>query len=66
MSTTFAFIYAKNGIIKVINHDDAKELHVGLLRDGWKHTTTLDPCVFIRYLHNDCENIRREIKLLSK
>jgi hypothetical protein len=65
MQDHFVFIYAKRGEIKALNLNESKKLHDGLMADGWKHTATLDPCIFIQYLHNDCKDLEREINELS-
>ena len=68
MEQTFAFVYSKDGKIKVLNIEEAKRLQYELLKDGWVHTQTLDPCVYIQYLHNECEDVDliEEIKTLTK
>ena len=66
MEQVFIFIYAKGYEIKVLNIEESKRLDAELKSDGWKHTQTLDACIFIQYLHNNCDNIRKEIKSLSK
>ena len=66
MEQTFIFIYAKGHEIKVLNMYESKRLDSELKSDGWKHTSTLDACTYIQYLHNNCDNIRKEIKSLSK
>lgn len=63
---TFVFVYAKGFEIKVLNIEESKRLDTDLKSDGWKHTATLDACTFIQFLHNDCDNIREEVKSLSK
>jgi len=50
----FAFIYAKNEKIKVCGLAEAKATEKQLLADGWVHTSTMDICVFLEYLHNEC------------
>lgn len=66
MEQVFLFVYAKNGKIKVLSIGEAKRLQDDLLKDGWVHTQTLDPCVYIQHLHNDCDNLIDEMKSLSK
>lgn len=62
------FIYAKDKEIKVLSTEGAKRLNDELLKEGWKQTQTLDACVWIQYLHNDCEDVDLfdEVKSLSK
>lgn len=64
----FVFIYAKDKEIKVLNIEDSKRLNDSLIKDGWKHTQTIDACVWIQYLHNNCEDVDLfdEVKSLSK
>ena len=68
MEQVFVFIYAKDKEIKVLNIEESKRLNDSLISDGWKHTHTLDACVWIQYLHNDCEDVDlfNEVKSLSK
>ncbi|MCO5250753.1 MAG: hypothetical protein M9949_04940 [Candidatus Kapabacteria bacterium] len=51
----FVFVYAKDGIIEVRSIAESKRLHDQLISDGWVHTKTLDACVYLEYLHNECE-----------
>lgn len=62
----YVFIYAKDKKIKVLNFYESKILHAYLIKEGWKHTQTLDACLFLEYIHNDGKNIEKEIKSLSK
>ena len=68
MVQAFVFIYAKDKEIKVLNIEESKRLNDSLISEGWKHTLTLDACVWIQYLHNDCEDVDlfNEVKFLSK
>jgi len=66
MENLFAFVYAKGYEIKVLNLEASKRHDTELKSEGWKHTATLDACTFIQFLHNDCDNIRKEVKNLSK
>ena len=68
MEQAFVFIYAKDGKIKAINHQEAKRRHPELVKDGWVHTQTLDACAYIQCLHNDCEggSLIDKINSLSK
>lgn len=65
---TFVFVYAKDDKIKVLNIEESKERHAELINLGWIHTHTLDGCVWIQYLHNDCEesDLIEEVKSLTK
>jgi hypothetical protein len=68
MEEAFVFVYTKDGKIKVLNIEEAKRLQYELVKGGWVHTQTLDACVYIQYLHNDCEEIDLidEMKSLTK
>lgn len=68
MEQVFIFIYAKGKEIKVLNIEEHKRLNDSLIREGWKHTQTLDACVWIQYIHNNCEDVDLfdEVKSLSK
>lgn len=46
------FIYKKEDRIKVLTTTESSERHQQLLEVGWEHTSTLDPCRFLEYLHN--------------
>ena len=48
MSTVF--IYHLDGMSKVLDAEKARESHLGLLSNGWKHTATLEPCVWLEYI----------------
>ena len=67
MEQVFVFIYAKGKEIKVLNIKESKRLDSELKSDGWKHTQTLDACLWIQYLHNNCEDVDlfHEVKSLS-
>ena len=65
MTRTFIFIYAKDGKIKALSHEDSKDIHEQLIIEKWVHTATLDGCRFIEYLHNDCPGVWKEVKSLS-
>jgi hypothetical protein len=68
MEQVFVFIYAKGKEIKALNIEESKRLDSELKSNGWKHTRILDACVWIQYLHNDCEDVDLfdEVKSLSK
>lgn len=68
MEQVFVFIYAKGKEIRALNIDESKRLNDRLLKDDWRHTQTLDACVWIQFLHNDCEDVDLfdEVKSLSK
>lgn len=62
MEQVFVFIYAKSNEIKALNIEDSKRLNDSLIKDGWKHTKTIDVCLWIQYLCNDCEDLGDEIR----
>ncbi len=61
------FVYAKKGKIIVLNASDANRLNKEYIEKGFKHTATLNACVYIQHLHNmsDKIDISKEIKSLS-
>ena len=61
-----AFVYAKNKQIKVLTLEEADVKGKELMAFGWKHTATIDPCMFIEHLHNRSENINGDVMELSK
>jgi hypothetical protein len=62
------FIYHKEGKIKVLDLSDSKQSHIDMVENSWVHTTTLNPCVWIEYLFNQCEveDLFDNVKSLSK
>lgn len=64
---TVIFTYSKNGILKVIDDEATQNTHDELLLNGWIHTATIDPCVYLQYLCNESKTIETDIKsLLTK
>lgn len=65
---TFLFIYSRKGEVKVLNLNDATVFEQSKERKKWKHTATIDPCVFIENLCNRCpdEQIIDEINELKQ
>jgi hypothetical protein len=55
------FIYAKDGKVKALNIEDAKAQAESLIKDGWKHTATINPCIWIEYLCNSCYDVEIEV-----
>ena len=37
----FLFVYAKDGKVRVLTHDEACGNEVRMKQDGWKHTATI-------------------------
>ena len=62
MEQVFVFIYAKGKEIKALNIEESKRLNNSLIKDGWKHTKTIDACAWIQYLCNDCEDLGDEVR----
>jgi hypothetical protein len=62
MEQVFVFIYAKGKEIKALNIEESKRLNDSLINEGWKHTKTIDACVWIQYLCNDCEDLGDEVR----
>jgi hypothetical protein len=53
--TVILHVYKKDGKIKVLD-SQYKEEGKQLILKGWEITTGLDPCIWIEYLHNFCDN----------
>ena len=53
---TFLFIYSRKGEVKVLNLNDSINFEQSKERKKWKHTATIEPCVFIENLCNRCAN----------
>jgi hypothetical protein len=62
----FVLVYAKGPRIKVLGIEDSVKYDKELREDGWKHTHTLDACMYLQFLHNKCENIEEEVMALKK
>jgi hypothetical protein len=62
------FVYHKGNKIKVLELDNAVKNGEALLKKGYTHTATLDPCTFIEYLFNKCtdEEKIKTVKDLKK
>ena len=48
----YIFVYKKDGVIKCLDLAENIEEYRKLIKDGWVHTSTIDPIVFIENLHN--------------
>ena len=66
-SLIFVYHNDEKKVIKVLSLSQAKERNDELLDSGWRHTATIDPCVWIEYLYNKTESIDivSEIRELS-
>ena len=47
------FVYAKDGTVKCLYTEDARNLEPILIATGWHHTATLNPARWIESLCND-------------
>lgn len=61
---TAVFIYSKDSRIKVLDNNTAIERHNELIKSGWTHTATLDPCLYIEHLYK-CRYPKKELKQLK-
>ena len=59
------FVYAKNGKIKALSLYFAQKDDTKLREDGWVHTATIDPILWLNKLCNDCDNVLKEISELK-
>ena len=48
----YIFVYKKDGVIRCLDLVDSMKEEQKLIKDGWVHTSTIDPIVFIENLHN--------------
>jgi hypothetical protein len=48
----FVFIYVKDNKVKVFDLETSKELHDSMIKQGYKHIATLDPCKWIEFIIN--------------
>ena len=46
------FVYKKDGVIRCLDLVDSMKEDKKLIKDGWVHTSTIDPIVFVENLHN--------------
>jgi hypothetical protein len=59
------FVYHKEGKIRCLNLKQARLENDTLINDGWVHTETLNPCVWIENIFNNPETTLVEVKSLS-
>ena len=57
------FIYSKDGKVKV-HAGIIGSMHYDLIKEGYKHTATINAAIFVEYLCNKCEDLGGEIKSL--
>lgn len=55
------YVYSKENKVKVLDHDTSLAISDLLIKDGWKHTATLNSVAFIQYLAN-CKSSFEVIK----
>lgn len=60
----YVFVYVKDGKIKALGMYKSLKKEKKLLEQGWIHTATLNPCVFIEYLCNSSVSIEQDVKSL--
>ena len=48
----YIFVYKKDGVIRCLDLVDSRKEDKKLIKDGWVHTSTIDPIKFIENLHN--------------
>lgn len=51
----FVFVYSKDFKIKVLSLENSQKEHDSLIEEGWVHTSTLVPCVFLEFIGNNCD-----------
>ena len=61
-SRAIVYVYAKDGKIMVLDTINARAFHAHFIEGGWKHTQTIDACLYIENLYNK----RREIDLVQE
>jgi hypothetical protein len=67
MSEVFVFVYSNDNKIKSLSLEDSRNQDAQLKKDGWKHTATLNACVFISELFNNVPDseLRNSIKSIG-
>lgn len=67
MNISTIFVYAKDGKIKVLDVETARNgEEEKLIESGHIHTATLDACRFIEYLCNESKNFTADVKGLLR
>ena len=49
----FLFVYAKNGNVRVLTHDEALDVSHALIAEGYNHTATITAREWIEHIAND-------------
>ena len=65
MKRLYGFVYEKDGKIQVLDHSQARQMHEKLRKEGWAHNATIDIGAYIEHLHNNCEDVEKEIRSLG-
>jgi hypothetical protein len=67
MNTSIIFVYKKDDKIKVLDLNRSPFEHEKMKNEGYKHTATLDVCMFIENLYNEVpdEEIIKSIKSIA-
>jgi hypothetical protein len=61
------YLYHKDGKTIVKNHIQALLENKGLIKNGWKHTATLNVHAWLEYILNETQNeLLKEIKILKQ
>ena len=63
-TNSFAYIFERDKSFKVCSHSESAMLWNSLIKDGYKHVSTVDWATYIQWLLNDCHNIDEERKSL--
>lgn len=56
----FVFVYHLNGIYRCLDVNGAQTTGKELVKEGWKHTATLNPEVWMEFYLNGGESTRRK------
>ena len=67
-SKAVVFVYVKDENIMILDFVNSMALHRHLIEGGWKHTQTIDACLFIQNLYNQKDKIDlvKELSDLAK
>ena len=61
-----AYIFERDKSFKVCGHSESARLWNNLIKDGYKHVSTVDWATYLQWLLNECPNIDEERKSLVK
>lgn len=64
---SIVFVYFKDGKIKTLDVKQGKLDHEKMINSGWKHTASVNACVFIEQLFNDVPDteLRKAVQSLA-